>query len=75
MPVRLSILSSFGVKKALSSGWLAGIVANTALIDPDMTEASVNFFDAREKLVYRRYRENSAPFFNLRPSPTERLLD
>ena len=56
-------LSSFGVKKALSSGWLAGIVANTALIDPDMTEASVNFFDSREKLVYRRYRESSAPFF------------
>ena len=56
-------LSSFGVKKALSSGWLAGIVANTALIDPDMTEASVNFFDSREKLVYSRYRESSAPFF------------
>ena len=56
-------LSSFGVKKALSSGWLAGIVANTALIDPDMTEPAVDFFDSREKLVYSRYRASSAPFF------------
>jgi len=56
-------LSSFGVKKALSSGWLAGIVANTALIDPDMTEAAVTFFDARESEVYRRYRSASEPFF------------
>ena len=56
-------LSSFGVKKALSSGWLAGIVANTALIDPGMTEAAVAFFDAREAEVYRRYRSASLPFF------------
>ena len=56
-------LSSFGVKKALSSGWLAGIVANTALIDPAMTEAAVAFFDARETEVYRRYRSASEPFF------------
>jgi len=56
-------LSSFGVKKALSSGWLAGIVVNTALIDPGMTQAAVDFFDAREREVYRRYRAASAPFF------------
>ena len=56
-------LSSFGVKKALSSGWLAGIVANTALIDPEMTQSAVDFFDAREREVYRRYRAASAPFF------------
>ena len=57
-------LSSFGVKKALSSGWLAGIVANTALIDPGMTETAVAFFDAREAEVYRRYRSASLPFFS-----------
>lgn len=56
-------LSSFGVKKALSSGWLAGIVANTALIDPEMAVAAVDFYDRRERSVYRSYRAASLPFF------------
>jgi flavin-dependent dehydrogenase len=56
-------LSSFGVKKALSSGWLAGIAVHTALVDPAMTEAAVGFFDRREADVYRHYRRLSADFF------------
>lgn len=56
-------LSSFGVKKALSSGWLAGVAVHTALSDPSMTEAALDFFDAREREVYRRYRAISADFF------------
>jgi hypothetical protein len=56
-------LSSFGVKKALSSGWLAGIVAHTALVEPSMTDTAVAFFHRRESDVYRRYRRASAVFF------------
>lgn len=56
-------LSSFGVKKALSSGWLAGIVVHTCLVDPEMADEAISFFEAREDAVYRRYREISAPFF------------
>lgn len=56
-------LSSFGVKKALSSGWLAAVVAHTALIDPVMTDTAVRFFDERERNVYRQYRARSASFF------------
>jgi flavin-dependent dehydrogenase len=56
-------LSSFGVKKALASGWLAGVTAHTALIDLPMTEVAVDFFDAREREVYRSYRRRSAKFF------------
>ena len=56
-------LSSFGVKKALSSGWLAGVVAHTALVEPSMTDTAVGFFDRREAEVYRRYRRASAEFF------------
>lgn len=56
-------LSSFGVKKALSSGWLAGVVAHTALVDPGMTSLALDFFDRREREVYRRYRRSSADFF------------
>jgi halogenation protein CepH len=57
-------LSSFGVKKALSSGWLGGIVVHTALTDPAMTGPSVDFFDARERAVYRSYRAASVDFFD-----------
>lgn len=57
-------LSSFGVKKALSSGWLAGIVVHTALVDADMTDTAVDFFHRREATVYRRYRAISADFFS-----------
>jgi len=56
-------LSSYGVKKALASGWLAGIVAHTALIDPALTEPAVAFHDARERAVYQSYRARSATFF------------
>lgn len=56
-------LSSFGVKKALSSGWLAGVVAHTALVDPEMVSTALDFFDRREREVYRRYRRISADFF------------
>jgi hypothetical protein len=56
-------LSSFGVKKALSSGWLAAVVVNTALVDAPMRDVAVGFFDEREREVYRKYRAQSADFF------------
>lgn len=56
-------LSSFGVKKALASGWLAGIVVNTALAEPSLTEAAIDFHERRERQVYLTYRRLSAPFF------------
>jgi flavin-dependent dehydrogenase len=56
-------LSSYGVKKALSSGWMAGIVAHTALVDPPMAGAAIDFFDEREREVYRESRRASVDFF------------
>jgi flavin-dependent dehydrogenase len=56
-------LSSFGVKKALASGWLAAVVVHTALVDTSMTDTAVAFFDARERDVYRRYRAGSVDIF------------
>ena len=56
-------LSSFGVKKALSSGWLAAVAVHTALADPPMEDTAVRFFDEREREVYRSYRARSADFF------------
>ncbi|HIF56627.1 MAG TPA: FAD-dependent oxidoreductase [Gemmatimonadetes bacterium] len=59
----LDPLSSYGVKKALASGWLAGIVVHTALIDAPMTDVALDFFDDRERSVYQSYRHRSAEFF------------
>ncbi|HET9369649.1 MAG TPA: FAD-dependent monooxygenase [Vicinamibacterales bacterium] len=42
-------LSSFGVKKALASGWLAAIAAHTALTRPAMGDVAFTFFDRRER--------------------------
>ena len=56
-------LSSFGVKKALSSGWLAGVAAHTALVDPPLADVALDLFDRREHDVYRAYRRSSVPFF------------
>ncbi|MFI5178995.1 MAG: NAD(P)/FAD-dependent oxidoreductase [Vicinamibacterales bacterium] len=41
-------LSSFGVKKALASAWLAAIVAHTILRTPPMREHALAFFERRE---------------------------
>jgi hypothetical protein len=49
-------LSSAGVKKALASGWLAAIVANTCARHAERAEAALAFFDAREREVVAAYR-------------------
>ncbi|HEY2163135.1 MAG TPA: hypothetical protein VGH04_04055, partial [Gemmatimonadaceae bacterium] len=41
-------LSSFGVKKALASAWLAAVVTHTALVDASATDGAVELFTARE---------------------------
>ncbi|MDX1395674.1 MAG: tryptophan 7-halogenase [Gemmatimonadota bacterium] len=56
-------LSSYGVKKAFASGWLAAIAVHTSITDESMWEAAFAYFDAREREVYRRYRALSVPFF------------
>ncbi len=55
-------LSSFGVKKALASAWLAAIAARTALVRPAMREAAFDFFDRRERAVYAAARKQAAAF-------------
>ncbi len=57
-------LSSYGVKKALSSAWLASIVVHTALMEDEMLHAALEFYDRQEKEVYRTYRARSIPFFD-----------
>ncbi|MDQ8165891.1 MAG: NAD(P)/FAD-dependent oxidoreductase [Gemmatimonadota bacterium] len=41
-------LSSFGVKKALASGWLGAVAVHSALTEPAMEQAAVDFYVARQ---------------------------
>jgi flavin-dependent dehydrogenase len=45
-------LSSFGVKKALASAWLAAIVVHTCLTHPDRQAVALDFFTRWERQVY-----------------------
>jgi flavin-dependent dehydrogenase len=45
-------LSSFGVKKALASGWMAAVAAHTCLSHPDRRRLALEFFSDWERRVY-----------------------
>ena len=49
-------MSSYGVKKALASGWLAAVTVNTAIRVPEMAATAVEFFGRREEAMYRALR-------------------
>ena len=55
-------LSSFGVKKALASAWLAAIVAHTAITTPSMRGEALAFFDRRERQLAAAAMQSSARF-------------
>jgi len=44
-------LSSYGIKKALSSAWLASVVVHTALVDESIQSAALELYDARERAM------------------------
>lgn len=50
-------MSSFGLKKALVSGWLAAVAVHTALRDPGLEDVAVEFFCAREREMYGALRQ------------------
>lgn len=56
-------LSSFGVKKALASAWLAAVVVHTCLRHPDRRAAALQLFEAQERRMYDAYRRRSAAHF------------
>jgi len=55
-------LSSFGVKKALVSGWLAAIAVHTILTTPDMAGEAMAFFERRERAILDSLRRQAAQF-------------
>ena len=57
-------LSSFGVKKAMVSGWIAAVVVNTCLRRPAMQELALRFYEEREHKIYEDWRQLSASWLS-----------
>jgi flavin-dependent dehydrogenase len=53
-------LSSFGVKKALASAWLAAVVTHTSLMQPELAAAASTFYEARERRMFENLQRRSA---------------
>ena len=53
-------LSSFGVKKALASAWLAAVVAHTSLTNASMESAALELYDRRERAMFEALSQRSA---------------
>jgi flavin-dependent dehydrogenase len=53
-------LSSFGVKKALASAWLASVAVHTSLLDSGMAAAALALFAEREGAMYEHLQRQSA---------------
>lgn len=63
-------LSSFGVKKALASGWMAAVVAHTALTRPELSGPAVELYVRRERAyVSAAARELAGLSSRARPGP------
>jgi hypothetical protein len=52
-------LSSFGVKKALASAWLAAIAVHTSVIDPQRQAMAWEFFGRWERQAYAGHRRRT----------------
>lgn len=59
----LDPLSSYGVKKAMASGWLAAVVAHTALRDPHRTPAALSLYQERESAAHASSGDQAVAFY------------
>lgn len=58
----LNPLSSFGIKKALASAWLAAVVAHTSLVHPERAEFAREFFSRWSSQVWQVNLKRSREF-------------
>ena len=61
----LDPLSSFGVKKALASGWLGAVAVHTALLDPSREALAMDFFERRERAAAQSFHAQTEAFYEL----------
>jgi hypothetical protein len=53
-------LSSYGIKKALASAWLAAVVTHSCLANPELMDDALALYDARERAMYATLRRRLA---------------
>lgn len=53
-------LSSYGVKKALASAWLAAVVVHSCLSNPSLVTPALELYDSRERAIYESLRNRLA---------------
>jgi hypothetical protein len=53
-------LSSYGIKKALASAWLAAVVVNSCLDDPGLAPAATALHERRERAMYEALSRQAA---------------
>lgn len=58
-------LTSYGIKKALASAWVAAAAVHTCLLDPAMEEPATSWHDDRERTVYHRLRTQTVSQYRL----------
>jgi flavin-dependent dehydrogenase len=58
-------LSSYGIKKALASGWLAAVVVASCLEDPAIQPAALELFASREREAARLLARRAADLFGV----------
>jgi flavin-dependent dehydrogenase len=56
-------LSSYGVKKALASAWLAAVVVHTSLTNSSLAGVALDLFTAREREIHDASVRQSTTFF------------
>ncbi len=56
-------LSSYGVKKALASAWLAAVVVHTSLTNSTLAAVALDLFNRRERDIHAAATRQSAQFF------------
>lgn len=58
-------LSSYGVKKAMTSGWLAAVCVHTCLLHPEREPHVLELFASRERQVFDSFSRDSARYSEL----------
>ncbi len=56
-------LSSYGVKKAIASAWVAAVAVHTALVRPSNASMALDYFDERERQVCASYLAQAVRYF------------
>jgi hypothetical protein len=56
-------LSSYGVRKAMGSAWLAAVAVHTSIRHPERRELALRYYEEREQQVFQNLERRTGPYF------------